>query len=232
MIGLQRTRRVYATKMITKSLSAPRSFLWDIWTFLGLGDEEKWYATFAYKPNGEWNRTAEKMMLNFEESGHPVIRGTSPLAGGALTSYGGGKKWRYISMRNHELQNCYCVATSVRRRQNFVLNLNLKWFAVSFFHTSPSTKLGTSSVPGTRRRDEMKRSQNLLATVCEDAGFVKRVSIGQYFMTGHELDAFGISSVCRKHLREHSAAHTKRSTWSQYPNLAQPCKLLSPKSTT
>ena len=40
---------------------------------------------------GEWDRIAEKMMLTFEESKHPVFRVTSPLSRGVLKSKGGGK---------------------------------------------------------------------------------------------------------------------------------------------
>ena len=38
---------------------------------------KKWNGTHVSKPNGEWNKTAEVMMLNFAESGHPVFRATS-----------------------------------------------------------------------------------------------------------------------------------------------------------
>ena len=47
------------------------------WSFLGPGCEKKWYGTNVSKSNGEWNKTAEVMMLNFAESGHPVFRSTS-----------------------------------------------------------------------------------------------------------------------------------------------------------
>ena len=39
----------------------------------------RWYGTHTYTPNGEWDRVAEDMMLNFCESGHPVFRGSSAL---------------------------------------------------------------------------------------------------------------------------------------------------------
>ena len=61
------------------------------WSFLGPGSEKKWYATHEYKPQGEWDRVAEQMMINFAESGHPVFRATSPLSRGTLKSKGGGK---------------------------------------------------------------------------------------------------------------------------------------------
>ena len=43
-------------------------------SFLGPGSEKKWYGTHTYKPNGEWDRVAEDMMLNFSDGGHPEFR--------------------------------------------------------------------------------------------------------------------------------------------------------------
>ena len=61
------------------------------WSFLRPGSEEKWYSTHESKPQGEWARVAELMMLKFGESGHPVFRSTSPLSRGVLESKVGGK---------------------------------------------------------------------------------------------------------------------------------------------
>ena len=60
------------------------------WSFLGPGTEKKWYSAHEYKPQGEWDRVAEQMMMEFSESGHPVFRATSPLSRGTLKSKGGG----------------------------------------------------------------------------------------------------------------------------------------------
>ena len=57
-------------------------------SFLGPGSEKKWYGTHTYKPNGEWDRVAEDMMINFSESGHPVFRGSRSLERGNLKSKG------------------------------------------------------------------------------------------------------------------------------------------------
>ena len=51
-------------------------------SFLGLGSEKKWYSTHDSRTQGEWNRVAELMMIEFRESGHPVFRSTSPLSRG------------------------------------------------------------------------------------------------------------------------------------------------------
>ena len=63
------------------------------WSFMVPGCEKKWYGTHVSRPNGEWNNTAEVVMLNFAESGHPVFRATRALERGELKkSKGGGQK--------------------------------------------------------------------------------------------------------------------------------------------
>ena len=72
------------------SISA-RRFSSGRWSFLGPGSEKKWSSTHDSKPQGEWDRVAELMMIKFSESGHPVFRSTSPLSRGTLKSKRGGK---------------------------------------------------------------------------------------------------------------------------------------------
>ena len=60
-------------------------------SFLGRGSEKKCYSTYIDRPQGEWDRVAELMMIKFSESGHPVYRSMSPLSRGTLKSKGGGK---------------------------------------------------------------------------------------------------------------------------------------------
>ena len=61
------------------------------WSFIGPGSEKKWYSISEDSPQGEWDRIAEKMTLEFGECRHPVFRATSPLSRGQLKSKGGGK---------------------------------------------------------------------------------------------------------------------------------------------
>ena len=60
------------------------------WSFLGLGSEKKWYGTYDCKPDGPWNRTAEKMLQTFAGSGHPIFRCASPLERGQVRRKVGG----------------------------------------------------------------------------------------------------------------------------------------------
>ena len=59
-------------------------------SFLGSGSEKKWYSTCDSRPQGEWDRVAELMMIKFGERGHPDFRATSPLSRKTLKSKGGG----------------------------------------------------------------------------------------------------------------------------------------------
>ena len=42
-----------------------RRFLLGRWSFFGPESEKTWYGTYSDKPDGDWDRTAERMMLNF-----------------------------------------------------------------------------------------------------------------------------------------------------------------------
>ena len=50
------------------------------WSFLGPGSEKKWYSINEDTPQDEWDKMAEKMMLELAESGHSIFRATSPLS--------------------------------------------------------------------------------------------------------------------------------------------------------
>ena len=47
--------------------------------------------THVYKPNGEWDKVADIMMINFSECGHPVFRRSSAFERGGWKSKGKGQ---------------------------------------------------------------------------------------------------------------------------------------------
>ena len=61
------------------------------WSFIGPGSEKKWYSMKEDSPQGIWDTIAEKMLLEFAESGCPIFRATTPLSKGKLKSKGHGK---------------------------------------------------------------------------------------------------------------------------------------------
>ena len=61
------------------------------WSLIGPGSEKKWYCTSEDSQQGEWGKMADRMMLEFAESGHPIFRATSPLSRGRLNNKDHGK---------------------------------------------------------------------------------------------------------------------------------------------
>ena len=71
---------------------------------LGSGSEKKWYATHRCKPNGSWDRTAERMMQIFQRTGQPMFRCTSALERGCLRSKGGGRTTIHFTASGDNVQ--------------------------------------------------------------------------------------------------------------------------------
>ena len=61
------------------------------WSFIGPGSEMKWYSMKEDSPQGTWDKLAEKMLVEFAESGCPIFRATTPLSRGQLQSKVHGK---------------------------------------------------------------------------------------------------------------------------------------------
>ena len=59
-----------------------------------------------------WDNMAERMMLEFTESGHPIFRATSPLSRGQLKSKGHGKLSFHFATNQETIEtfshNCFC----------------------------------------------------------------------------------------------------------------------------
>ena len=112
----------------------PRRIPRDHWSFLGPGSEKKWYGTYDHKPHGSRDRIAEKMLLNFAGSGHPVFHGTSALERGEIGRKGSGKKSIHFngSTQNIELllfvnQLSIHGAVADMIRENYQLARELWW---------------------------------------------------------------------------------------------------------
>ena len=60
-------------------------------SFIGPGSEKKWYSIEEKSPQGIWDHIAEKMLVEFAESGCPIFRATTPLSKCKLKSKEHGK---------------------------------------------------------------------------------------------------------------------------------------------
>ena len=85
------------------------------WSFFGPGSEKMWYSTYIDRPQKEWDRVAELMMIKFRETGHPVFRATSPLSRGTLKSRGGGKLLIHFCADGDTIETVFRTIISVNQ---------------------------------------------------------------------------------------------------------------------
>ena len=178
------------------------------WSFLGPGSEKKWYSTCINRPQGEWDRVAESIMIRFGESGHPVFRATSPLSRGTLKSKGGGKLSIHFCADGDTIETVLCTVISVNQFSIYgtVSDLCDEYRACQartgrpvlarqsdplFVPTSSLMKTPTPSTEDPAQEDSPQNhqeravrlpQQNRVIKFYTDAGFLTTVGVGQYFM--------------------------------------------------
>ena len=82
------------------------------WSFLGPGSEKKWYSTCDSRLQGESDRVAELMIIEFGESGHPDFRATSPLSRRTLRNKGGGQLTIHLCADEGTIQTVFRTTIS------------------------------------------------------------------------------------------------------------------------
>ena len=85
------------------------------WSFIGPVSEKKWYSISEDSPQGEWDNMAERMLLEFAESGHPIFRATSPLSRGRLKTKGHGKLSIHYCADLETIQTFFRIIVSVNQ---------------------------------------------------------------------------------------------------------------------
>ena len=179
------------------------------WSFLGPGSEKKWYSAHESKPQGEWKRVSELMMLKFSESGHPVFRSTSPLSRGTLKSKGGRKLSIHFCADEGTIETVFRTIVSVNQLSIYgavsdlceeYKSCHVRTGRLVLVGQSDSLFVPTSSLMKTptpssedpaqedllqeyQERVERPSQQNRVIKFCTDAGFLTTVDVGQYFMT-------------------------------------------------
>ena len=192
------------------------------WSFLGPGSEKKWCSTHEYKPQGEWERVAEQMMITFAESRHPVFRSTSPLSRGVLKSKGGGKlsihfcadetvfrtiiSVKQLSIYGAVSELCEeCKTCHVRTGRLVVAGQSNPLFVPSVVKThillTDDPAQEEDLLQRYQERVEKVSQQDRVIKFCTDAGFLTTVEVGQYFKTKdtEEFSQFTESVACREY---------------------------------
>ena len=205
------------------------------WSFIGPGSEKKWHSMKEDSPQGIWDNLAERMFIEFAESGCPICRDTTPLSRGQLRSKGHGKLSIHFAAVQETIETIFRIIVSASQlslygavaemcedyesfhertvrlvvmEQSIVLSA-IKTQVLSDWN-DPAYQNFLSQQYG--ERIEKLSQQDKLSKFCMDAGFLSVVENGQYFMTKDTADLTQFHAVaCREYTlpREEAASQPK-----------------------
>ena len=172
----------------------------------GPGSEKKWYSS-ENSPQGAWDDIAEQMLLEFAESGHPTFRATTPLSRGVLKRKGRGKLSIHFAADVDTIDTNYRIILSVNQLSVYgaVAAVCEEFESHQDRSGEPEILMGQSIVLGEVKAEVLLQNENPMndqiiwqqyiqqveslspenkvSKFCKEAGFMRVVEVGQYFVT-------------------------------------------------
>ena len=206
------------------------------WSFIGPGSEKKWYSMEENSPQGIWDHIADKMLLEFAESGCPIFRGTTPFSRCKLKSKGHGKLSIHFAADQETIETVFRIIVSANQLSLYGAVANMCEECESLHDRSGQLDMvmGQSIVLREIKTEiplenNDQAYQNFLlqeyeeriksfsqtdrvSKFCMDAGFISVVEIGQYFMTKEDGEQF-YAVACREYTLPRSDESSQPKGW-------------------
>ena len=211
----------------------------DNWSFIGPGSEKKWYSS-ENSPQGAWDNIAEQMLLEFAESGHPTFRATTPLSRGILKSKGRGKLSIHFAADGDTIDTIYRIILSVNQLSLYgaVAAVCEEFESHQDGSGEPEILMGQSIVLGEVKAEDLLQNENPMndqiiwqqyiqqveslspenrvSKFCKEAGFMRVVEVGQYFVTKDTCSLRQFRSVaCREYILPRDDPTSQAKGWIQ-----------------
>ena len=209
------------------------------WSLIGPGSEKKWYSA-ENSPQGAWDNIAEEMLLEFAESGHPTFRATTPLSRGILKSKGHGKLSIHFTADYPTIETIFRIIISANQLSIYGAVAALCEEVENHPDGSgePEILMGQSIVLGEIKAEVHLQNENSMnhqilwqqyierieslspeskvSRFCMEAGFMRIVEVGQYFMTKDTGDFRQFRSVaCREYTLPRDDPASQPKGWIQ-----------------
>ena len=209
------------------------------WSFIVPGSEKKWYSS-ENSPQGAWDNIAEQMLLEFAESGHPTFRATTPLSRGQLKSKGKGKVSIHFSADPDTADTIYRIILSVNQLSIYgaVAAICDEYEGHPDSTGEPVILEGQSIVLGEVKAEallhnenpmndqiiwqqniqqvESLSQENKVSKFCQEAGCMRVIEVGQYFVTKDTGDFTQFRSVaCREYTLPRDDPASQPKGWIQ-----------------
>ena len=179
------------------------------------------------------------MLLEFEESGHPTFRATTPLSRGILKSKGRGKLLIHFAADEFTIETIFRIILSVNQLSVYraVAALCEEFESHQGGSGEPEILMGQSIVLGEIKAEVPLQNENSLnhqilwqqyieriesfspesevSRFCKEAGFMRVAEVGQFFMTKDTGDFRQIRSVaCREYTLHRDDPASQPKGWS------------------
>ena len=203
------------------------------WSFIGPGSEKKWFSS-ENSPQGAWDNIAEQMLLEFAENGHPTFRATIPLSRGTLKSKGRGKLSIHFAADQDTIDTNYRIILSVNQLSVYgavaavceefeghqdrsgeleiMMGQSIVLVAVKAEGLLQNEKSHERPIIWQQyiQQVESLSPENRLSKFCKEAGFMRVVEVGQYFVT-RDAGEFQQTVACREYTlpRDEKASQPK-----------------------
>ena len=209
------------------------------WSFICPGSEKKWYS-IKDSPQRIWDTIAERMLLEFAESGCPIFRATTPLSRGQLRSKGHGKLSIHYCADQAAIEAFFRIIVSANQLSLYgaVAEICEDYESLHERTVRLDTVMGHSIVlsaiktevplekddPANQNfllqqyeeRIEKPSQQDKLSKLCMDAGFLSVVENGQYFMTKDTGNLTQFNTVaCREYTLPREDGASQPQGWIQ-----------------
>ena len=208
------------------------------WSFIGPGSEKKWYFIEENSPQGIWDHIADKMLLEFAESGCPTFRATTPLSRCNLKSKEHGKLSIHFIADYPTIETIFRIIVFANQFSIYgaVANICEEFEAHQGRSGEPDVLMGQSivlseikaevllenDIPSHQNlllqryeeRIKLLSQENKVSKFCRDAGFIHVVEIGQYFMTKDTEEQF-FARACREYTLPRSDGSSQPKGWIQ-----------------
>ena len=183
---------------------------------------------------------ADEMLLEFEESGHPTFRATTPLSRGILKSKGHGKLSIHFTADYPTIETIFRIIISANQLSIYgaVANICEEFEAHQDRSGEPDVLMGQSIVLSEMKAEVPLQNENpsyhqilwqqyeerikslsqesKVSRFCMEAGFVHVVEVGQYFMTKDTGDFRQFRSVaCREYTLPRDDPASQPKGWIQ-----------------
>ena len=211
------------------------------WSCIGPGSEKKkWYSMKEDSPQGIWDNIAEKMLLEFAESGCPIFCAATPLTRGKLKSKGHGKLSVHFGATQETSETIFRIIVSANQLSLYgaIAEICEEYESLHDRSGRPDMVMGQSILLSAIKtevsldcddpthqdlllqqygeRIEKLSQQDRLSKFCVDAGFLSVVEIGQYFITKDTGDLTQFHAVaCREYTLPREEGASQPRGWIQ-----------------